>query len=155
LWLNKSSVDTATSCTSTPLQYTVTTFPLTLQASHIQRVNLVFVPTTGLLTSDTISLVETAIVCPPIVTGINSHVNDQLHGIFPNPVTGNTILRSAVFISNGNFKLYDVAGQLVLIKNVFSSDILLEDCSALMNGVYFIEVNADGNRFMEKLMICH
>ena len=83
--------------------------------------------------------------------------------ISPNPNNGNTLRINLQQVSLTNveqttntqsiFSLYDLNGKLVLVQDIEGLDVEIPLPSHLENGLYIAEINLNGERYREKLII--
>lgn len=72
--------------------------------------------------------------------------------IFPNPMTiAATILVSAPF-QNGEFSLFNTYGQMLVTKELYGTELLLENMG-LANGVYFVQVTGENGEIATQRLI--
>ena len=63
--------------------------------------------------------------------------------VFPNPSTSFLNIKNNKLIHNTKFSVFNLIGELVLVKNLFSQDQLI-DVSSLTNGLYFYKIQIEG-----------
>jgi len=103
--------------------------------------------------ANTSSLVTSVINCTS-TDGINQNQNSNTVDIFPNPTNESFNL----FVENGtriDVRIYNLIGSNVYENNFASASnsTFSINSELLTNGVYFIEINIDGNRQIKKLII--
>lgn len=85
-------------------------------------------------------------------TGINKiEVSNNLK-IFPNPTNGQFNLNFNKVKVKTEIKIFNSLGQLVLEKNISSTDKISLSISDQPSGIYFVEVNADGESYRTKVV---
>ncbi len=92
---------------------------------------------------------DTSVICWPLgTTEINEVRNEIL--VYPNPSNSFLILESNVLVNKENtILLYDVLGQLVLKKTIFSSTNKIQlDIHSLSNGLYTLRID----KFAKKII---
>jgi spore germination protein YaaH len=83
-------------------------------------------------------------------TDVNELWNDDLLSVFPNPTNGNVIIRNDLW--EGNVKLFNSIGEIVY-QSALTKDQLLDLTSLQINsGIYFLEINSEGNKVVKKLV---
>jgi hypothetical protein len=71
--------------------------------------------------------------------------------IYPNPTADFTLVSSGNKRMN-QISIYDVSGKQILIKNLDSSNFIL-DTSELTNGIYLLNINVEGKLHVKRLVI--
>lgn len=97
---------------------------------------------------------------PDLVLGTREHKIDNMSvfQIFPNPASGNISLKMDMkTATNGNISLYDLTGRKIktFYQGRFNQGVnqMNFDISGIGQGLYFVVVNTDNQRQVEKLMI--
>jgi len=80
-------------------------------------------------------------------TGVSDWQSKELFAIYPNPASD--IVQIQTTIHNLHVKVYNIAGQVV-ISSVNETSINLE---SLSKGMYFVDINVEGKREVQKLII--
>ncbi|XZF13002.1 GEVED domain-containing protein [Chitinophagaceae bacterium MMS25-I14] len=91
-------------------------------------------------------------------TGVNNLTNVQNLGLYPNPTTGkfNISFTTGTGIKNIQITVTTLTGQQIMVQNFtdishnFSHEFNLGDQA---RGVYFVEINADGQRAIRKVVL--
>ncbi len=81
-----------------------------------------------------------------------TQLKDSEVSVFPNPTTGQFNLSSKDILQNAIVKITNTIGQIVLEKSVLHSDRISVNISDQPSGIYFIEVNADGESYRTKVV---
>ncbi len=73
--------------------------------------------------------------------------------IFPNPAHSEFVLEFGQQVENGLINIIDLQGRIVRSENVAGVDFHKITVSNLPNGLYMVEIQADGQRIIEKLSV--
>lgn len=84
--------------------------------------------------------------------GLNENSLSNMIHVFPNPGNGVVILSVNKPLNNASFKLLTISGQVVMQKTNLFGSVLSFDITGQANGIYFIEVNQNGNISRMKLV---
>jgi hypothetical protein len=73
--------------------------------------------------------------------------------IFPNPVKNSFNINNANATEIAVLELFDIAGKLLLSKNILNNNLQNVDVSALSKGVYMVRISAtDGRTYVSKFV---
>lgn len=72
--------------------------------------------------------------------------------IFPNPATKDFVIKTEKVLNNSQVRVFGIDGRSVFTQAVNALETTV-DCSSLPNGVYFVEISANGNAAIQKLVI--
>lgn len=72
--------------------------------------------------------------------------------IFPNPASKDFVIKTEKLINNSQVRVFGIDGRSVFNQSVNSLETTV-DCSSLQNGVYFVEISANGKTAVQKLVI--
>lgn len=72
-------------------------------------------------------------------------------GIYPNPTNGQVTVLSTMNINS--FKVYDNLGRVILSENTFTQNQFVIDLSSFADGLYNLQVNADGKSQRAKIIL--
>ncbi|MCW5907512.1 MAG: DNRLRE domain-containing protein [Chitinophagales bacterium] len=90
-------------------------------------------------------------VCYTVSTGIeNARVANAILAVYPNPSNGVFTISLTENIENGTVRLFNVAGEIVLEEPMNGKTKTIN--AQLSKGFYFVQVNANGNRYTTKLV---
>jgi PKD repeat protein len=92
------------------------------------------------------------IICQP--TGIDNHILEQNFLIYPVPATDRlyvSVLEQGM--KNVEISLYDIAGRLILVKEMEGDNFGSIDVSELNQGLYILRVNTSQGVFNKKVMV--
>ncbi len=85
-------------------------------------------------------------------TGVSENVIQNNISVFPNPSNGQLNFLFPNKYSTATIKLFSVTGQTLIEKTILSKDNYSLDISEQVSGIYFIEVNMDGDYSRKKLV---
>lgn len=84
-------------------------------------------------------------------TGIEE-VSNQIEAAYPNPTTGQLTITTSVLLNKATIQVTNGLGETVIEKKQYSGSSLLLDISAITPGVYFIQINNEGNISRKKIL---
>lgn len=94
---------------------------------------------------------EMQVLVNRVYTGLDSEDNEQDIQIFPNPINGQLIVKPGN-TNMSELRMYNMAGQLVLIKNSgFGTEISLQ-LESLPKGIYTLELRVSGGTIVKKVV---
>ncbi|MEO6902643.1 MAG: T9SS type A sorting domain-containing protein [Bacteroidia bacterium] len=84
-------------------------------------------------------------------TGIEEVAN-QIAAIYPNPTTGQLTVTTNALLNKATIQVTNGLGETVVEKKQYSGNSLMLDISAIKPGVYFIQINNEGNISRKKIL---
>lgn len=91
-----------------------------------------------------------------IITGLKeAEIDENQMLVFPNPFTHEVSLSIDYSLKNGNVFLFDITGRVIFSKhekNIASGTVLKYDLGHLPKGVYFMELNSENGRQVQKVV---
>jgi len=94
-------------------------------------------------------------ICDPTITSVFGVQIETVSGmeVFPNPTSGNVILEMPEMVY-GRLLVRDVAGQVMIRRELDKSKGIQADLSDLGAGIYLLEVySSDGRRWVERVVV--
>lgn len=86
-------------------------------------------------------------------TGIEELASGTLMKVFPNPSNGIFTIEFAQALTDAyNLEIYNTVGQIVHVQSV-SGEVSVIDLSNLERGIYFLQLEFNGVRYLEKIII--
>jgi hypothetical protein len=83
--------------------------------------------------------------------GLKENVSVVNFNVYPNPANGNFTINLKAF-QNASYVITDISGKQVKASNLAGEETSV-NCEGLNSGVYFVEVNADGAKSTQKIVI--
>jgi hypothetical protein len=87
-----------------------------------------------------------------IATGVND-LDRCSFNIYPNPSNGNFFIDISNTAKNTSISIVNSNGKVILKKNIMNNLNNVVNLSGQPNGIYFIQINMDGEIFTEKLLL--
>jgi hypothetical protein len=83
--------------------------------------------------------------------GLKENTSAVNFNVYPNPANGNFTINLEAF-QNASYVITDISGKQVKASNLAGEETSV-NCEGLNSGVYFVEVNADGAKSTQKIVI--
>ncbi len=88
-----------------------------------------------------------------VTLSIEDVFNKENVNIYPNPMQNEFTVNMKDLVSNFNYQIIDISGQILITKSVTHNTDFNVDVRQLSSGVYFIKLQANGKKFTAKFIV--